>query len=242
MIITCTLSANVLMGADILNTEGGFYIALPDSWVQVPYPILKEWLQETHQRMPKMKMEDPSFAYQPKPTNGDWLGYPRCLGFISRVGRPREYQFKQFAQDGFSSLPTESDSSVKNLSNGSMEDAVLGRPVYDIQRHILWTSLGITNSGITTSDRRAKGVIARVLTSEGGITLRFYCAESDFDKLLPQFKSMVESIRLPDELRYTPGFLDTVSWPKLGMAVGAVFGIVGFLFAVVSRKHKRSTK
>ena len=236
LIVILVLAGGIFLRAETLNTEGGFYLDLPDKWVQVPQSLLAEWAAESQRLMPKMRLKAPQFAYQPKPFGGEWLTYPYCLGFISRAGRPRESEFVQFAKNDVSALLSEASSTAKEKSDGHLEDASFGRSIYDAQKHILWSPLSVSNAGTTSSDRHAKGMVARVLTSEGGITLRFYCAESDFDALFPQFRSMVESIRLPPELRYSPTFIETLSWFQRLLALGAIF--VGALILGARLAHK----
>jgi len=246
LFFSLTLFPLFLSADETFNDDGQFYVQLPPSWVIVPKPILDEHVRQVQQRMPKMPLTEFSFAYQPAPKDDVWFTYPFCIGFVFRGGRPNEANFIQFANRDFRSVFPKATALVEQRTQGIIDHSDFGVPVYDIQKHILWTPLKISLPSGISAERRITGIVAQLLTSDGYVKLRFYASASEYETLLPQFKRMVESIRFQSNLQFTPHQATatpttrTDGWEFFGKVIA--FAVVGALVAAakVSRKLKKT--
>lgn len=213
--------------------EDHFSISLPSNWIEIPIEELEAFSETIYELAPNTQKQNFKYGFQTDNASY-WLEYPYILVQIKKIGRISEKFDLNKLQKIIDNKVENIISSNPNLSS-VMSDLEFNEPVYDPEKHILWTIL----SSHVQEVGSVLGILGMYLTEEGFINIACYTKARDFEIYGPICKNIIDSVQLSKEISYQPRFADNIpllnriDWEHVvAMAiVGALFGVFFHLFS-----------
>jgi hypothetical protein len=229
-------------GADLaqeVRAQDGFIIRLPDNWKAIPRDMLDKYSQAVARLTRDTEKQVYDYGFQRSDAPG-WFAYPYILIQVRKTGRIAEAQLKSVKQ--FQGDMDKSMARMQQAMSEVVSDAAVGEMVYDAGAHILFSRMRMEVKEVGT----IKGLIALLLTEQGGIHIAGYAKGDDFAEYLPLFEKIVRGVVPDDNLRYRPRMLESVpvvggiDWGRalISTLIGAGLGAAGMLLTRRLRKRK----
>ncbi len=222
-----------------VKTQDGFTIRLPADWKPIPRDMLTKYSRAVAELTRDTEKQVYDYGFQ-RADAPNWFTYPYILIQVRRTGRISEAQLKSIKQ-----LQGDLDNSMARMQQAMstvVSDARTGEMVYDPGAHILFSQMRMDIKEIGT----IRGLIALLLTEEGGIHIAGYAKGDDFAHYLPLFETIARGIIPDDTLRYRRHMLESVpvvggiDWGRvlISALIGGALGAAGMLLSRRLRKKR----
>jgi hypothetical protein len=222
-----------------VTTRDGFTLRLPDNWKAIPRDVLDRYSQAVARLTRDTEKQVYDYGFQRADAPG-WFAYPYILVQVRKTGRVAEAQLKSVKQ--FQGDLDRGMARMQQAMSGVVSDARVGEMIYDPKAHILFSRMRMEVKEIGT----IKGLIALLLTEQGGIHIAGYARGDDFSEYLPLFEKIARGVVPDDNLRYRPRMLESVpvvggiDWGRvlISTLIGGALGAAGTLLTRRLRKKK----
>ena len=174
------------------KAKQGFTIRLPGDWVEIPKEVMDEAFAEVKQM--NRQFRAPHYGFQL--ASEEWMDTAYVMVQVydgGKIPEPDARGRKEFE---------------KGMKRGARDNAGFGRDViseikvgeitYDSERRIIWSSLEVKGPG----GEQVREVVATVLTEKGAIYVAGFARGDEYEKWVPVFRAMAESVVLPEKLKY----------------------------------------
>jgi hypothetical protein len=215
----------------LLNYEqAGFALTLPIGWNEIPTDVLKSFVEATSKLSGAARKQSYDFGYQSS-SSSNWFDYPYILVQVGNTGLIPEEELAKLAKHDATL-----DQSVKGAQK-SLPSIVSGVGVsetsFDNQTHTLrlLAQMNVAGAGEVAL------LSTIILTSRGTITIHCYARKREFETFRSAFESILNSVKLSDELRYrhvsrgSDGAQRILGYVLIGGLIGLLVGVVRWLFS-----------
>ncbi len=222
-----------------VKTQDGFTVRLPNDWKPIPRDMLDKYSQAVARLTRDTEKQVYDYGFQKADAPG-WFAYPYILIQVRKTGRIAEAQLKSIER--FQGDLDKSMARMQQAMSEVVSDARVGEMVYDPEAHILFSQMRMEVKEIGT----IRGLIALLLTEQGGIHIAAYAKGDDFSHYLPLFEKIARGVVPDDNLRYQPRMLESVpvvgsiDWGRvlISALIGAALGAAGMFVTRRLRKKK----
>lgn len=170
-----------------------FNITFPDSWKEIPTTKIREMEAGMRALAPNAPPQHFDYGYQLKSSSA-WFEYPYALVKINVSGRIPEAELSKIATVDLTEAKEKSAEDLKNV----MSEVEIGQLRYDPKTDIIWMKMSSNVADVGP----IIGLSGLILTSNGFIQVACYSIRDDFEKYMPIFNSIIESVQVTKELRY----------------------------------------
>lgn len=209
--------------------QAGFALTLPVGWREIPPDVLKSFVEATSKLNDSLRRQSYDFGYQ-LASSSNWFVYPYILVQVGNTGPIPEQELARLAKNDAGL-----DRSTKGAEKG-MPSIVSGVGVsetsFNPQTHTLKMSAHMNVVGA--------GEVALlstiILTSRGTLTIHCYAKQSEFETFRTVFESILDSVKLSENLRYRPvsrgsdGGSRILGYAFVGGLIGLLVGLIRWLF------------
>ena len=172
-----------------------FTISIPAGWSELPQKDLDEihQTQQSAARAAGRSVPAPACGFRLNLTNE----YPRILVMVIDSGRvPEETVGKMDSQEWNSGIKKGASTAEHYAS--ALSNVRAGQSVYDRERKVIWVPISAQVEGHGV----VKQLSAMRLTKTGFVVFGYAAQESDFEKHLPSFLSLVRGLEIDKSFEY----------------------------------------
>jgi hypothetical protein len=192
------------------NSENHFSFKIPDGWTETPKNVLDASIraleyQANQSKMALPNIQRPIVIFQPKhqPINQPSVSFPYFEVGVGREGKISKDEFKKlFASEEATELVMNkgvSDALKRIPPEIAINNLVIGKPIFDGKRDILFSKSGLSVAGFG----EVISLNAGFLSNEGITRLTFYALKADYQKYVVDFSEVIDSFKLDSGYEYT---------------------------------------
>jgi hypothetical protein len=221
-------------GTVIENPNHGYTLTLPDGWERIPGKAIEELVAKVAAAAGGKISEHYDDGFQ-QSAGGKWFQYPYVLVQARENGRIPEAKLAEMksVREGMQKGLNEAEGKLSSLVSGLS----LGDTFYDASNKciLIRFSMNAPNVG------EIKALTCGFLTERGILLVHCYARAADFDRQLPIFQSILDSVRISEDLRYKPRLSDKIGFDvsqslRSGLIGGLIGGAVGVIMWLTKRK------
>ncbi len=234
-----TLQVQAMELKQEFKTEDGFTMYLPESWVEIPNEILKQYSEKVSLLAPQIGKQIYDYGFQLTPVD-TWMTHPYILVQVKRTGRISEEALGQYKQ--INDMFSEQIEEVGNNISSILSNTQLGETLYDTANQILWINISFD----LQETGKVNAQIAVKLTEFGVVQIIGYATENTFASFQPLYQEVARRISLDDAIKYKPRLADNVikdegtnSRILIAVLLSTIMGVVIGLTIWFIKRRKR---